>query len=109
MLGIEPQYLTKSQLIQRFDGRATQLVIHVMYLKLAIKNHTNSLIPLLPTKLGHYFMIFSHLWMKNHRILLDIINDSIIFLLRYYTHPKKPSFLILTILTINTKIILMAI
>ena len=46
--------------------------------------------------------------MKKHDILFDIINDFIIFLPGYYTHLEAPSFLVLIMLTVNTKIIPMA-
>ena len=43
--------------------------------------------------------------MTKHRVLFDMINNSIIFLPKYYIHFKVHSFLILIILMINTKII----
>lgn len=53
-------------------------------------------------------MILGRLWMKKNGVLLDMINDSITFSPEYYTHPGAPSFLILTMLSVNTKIISMA-
>ena len=46
--------------------------------------------------------------MKKHEILFDIINNSITFLPGYYTHSGAPSFLLLTMPTVDTDIIPMA-
>ena len=46
--------------------------------------------------------------MKKHRLLLDMINNSIIFLSGYFTYPGMPSFLVLIMPMVNNKIILMA-
>lgn len=47
--------------------------------------------------------------MKKHRVLLNMINNFITFLPKYCIYPGTPSFPVLTISMINTKIILMAI
>ena len=82
-LEIQPQCLTKPKPIQGFDGKATQPVTHAIYLMLSVENHTKSLAPLLITKLGQLLMILGRLWIKKHEILLNIINDFIIFSLGY--------------------------
>ena len=51
---------------------------------------------LLITKLGQYPMILGRLWIKKYGVLLDIINDSIIFSPKYYTHLRTPLSLILS-------------
>lgn len=43
--------------------------------------------------------------MNKHKVLFNIINNSITFFLRYYTHPGALSFPVLTISTKKTKII----
>lgn len=68
-------------------------------------NHIKSLNPLFITKLGYHLMIFGCTWMKKYGVLLDIINDSIIFLPEYYTQFGVLSFPVFLILIIKTKII----
>ena len=46
--------------------------------------------------------------MKKHKVLLNIINDFITFLLIYYTNPKALSFSVFTMPIRDTKIIPMA-
>ena len=105
-LKIEPQRLTRSKPIQRFDGRAAQLVTHAIYPILSLGNHSESLAPLLITKLDYHYMIVGRPWMKKYEVLFDIINDSITFSPRYYTHPGAPLFPLLTMSIKETEIIL---
>lgn len=83
---IQPQCLIKPKPIEEFDGRATKLVTHTIYLILSMEKYTKSLALLQITKLGQYSMILSRLQVKKHGILLDIINNSITFFPRYYTY-----------------------
>lgn len=64
---------------------------------------------LLITKLDYYPIIFGHLWIKKHRLLFNIINNSILFSLKYYSYLKVLSVLVSTISTTETKIISIAI
>ena len=57
VLEIEPQRLIKSKQIQGFDGRAAKPIIHAIYPTLTVGDHTESLAPLLITKLGNHPMI----------------------------------------------------
>ncbi len=59
ILEIEPQHLMKPKPIQGFDGRAAQPVTYAIYPTLSVGSHTESLAPLLITKLGHHPMILS--------------------------------------------------
>ncbi len=78
-LEIQPQCLTKPKPIQGFDNKTTKSVTHAIYLTFSMGKHTESLSPLLITKLGQYSMILSYLWIKKHRVLLDIVNNFITF------------------------------
>ena len=91
-LEIQPQRLTKPKPIQGFDGRAAQPVTHAIYPTLSVGNHTESLAPLLITKLGQHPMILGRPWMKKYGILLDMINDSITYFPRYCMHLGAPLF-----------------
>ena len=108
-LEIEPQRLTKPKPIQGFDGRAAQPVTHAIYPTLSVGSHTESLAPLLITKLGHHPMILGRPWMKKHGVLLDMINDCISFSLGYCSHPGAPSVPVPTMPTDETEIISMPI
>ena len=57
---------------------------------LSIGNHIKSLAPLLITKLGQHPMIFGHLYVKKHGVMLNMINNSITFFSGYYTHLEAP-------------------
>ncbi len=107
-LEIEPQRLTKSKPIQRFDGRAAQPVTYAIYPTLSIGSHTESLVPLLITKLGHHPMIFGRPWMKKYGVLLDMINDYLSFSPGYCSHPGVLLIPIPTVPTAETDIISMA-
>lgn len=86
ILKIQPQCLTKSKLIERFDNRIAKRITHAIYSTLSIENHNKSFILLLIIKLEQYSMILGRLWIKKHVVLLDIINNFITFFLRYCTH-----------------------
>ena len=91
-LEIQPQCLTKPKSIQGFDDRAAQPITHVVYPTLSVRNHNESLAPLLITKLGQQPMILGRPWMKKYGILLDMINDSITYFPRYCMHLGAPLF-----------------
>ena len=57
VLEIEPQRLIKPKQIQGFDGRAAKPITHAIYPTLTVGDHTESLAPLLITKLGNHPMI----------------------------------------------------
>ena len=56
-LEIQSQHLTKPKPIQGFDGRAAQPMTYAIYLTLFIRNHTESLAPLLIIKLEQHSII----------------------------------------------------
>ena len=104
-LEIESQCLTKPKPIQRFDGRAAQLVTYAIYPTLSVGSHPESLVPLLITKLGHHPMIFGCSWMKKHGVLLDMINNGISYFPGHCSHPGPPLVPIPTMPTAETEII----
>ncbi len=57
VLEIEPQCLIKLKQIQGFNGRAAKPITHAIYPILTVSTHTESLAPLLITKLGNHLMI----------------------------------------------------
>lgn len=80
MLEIKPPHLTKLKLIWGFNCQAAWSITPAIYLILFVKNLTTSLAHLLITKFCSYSMIIGQPQMKKHRILLDLLNNSIFFL-----------------------------
>ncbi len=58
-LEIELQSLIKLKQIQEYDGRAVKPITYTIYSILTVGIHTESLAPLLITKLGNHPMILS--------------------------------------------------
>ena len=92
-LEIEPQRLIKPKQIQRFDGRAAKPITYVIYPTLTFDTHTESLASLLITKLRNHPMILSQPWMKKHRVIIDMANDSLAFWPGHCTHIGATSLL----------------
>ncbi len=86
VLEIEPQCLIKPKQIQRFDSRAAKPITHVIYPTLTVGTYTESLTPLLITKLGNHPMILGRPWMKKHEVSIDMRNDSLAFWPGHCTH-----------------------
>ena len=89
-LEIQPQRLTKPKPIQGFDGRTARPMTYAIYPTLSVGNHTESLAPLLITKLGQHPIILGRPWRKKHGALLDMIHDFIIFSPGFCTHLGAP-------------------
>ena len=79
VLEIKPQCLIKPKQIQEFNDRAAKPITYAIYLILTIGTHTESLAPLLITKLENHLMMLGRLWMKKHEIIIDMTNDSLAF------------------------------
>ena len=71
--------------------------------------YTESLALLLITKLSHHSMILGHPGMKKYRVLLNMINNSIIFSSKYCIHPGALLFLVFIMPEKNIEIISIAI
>ncbi len=79
VLEIKLQCLIKPKQIQGFDDRAAKPITYTIYPTLTVGTHTESLAPLLITKLGNHLMILCRPWMKKYGVIIDIINDSLAF------------------------------
>ncbi len=86
ILVIEPQHLIKPKQIQGFDGRAAKLITHAIYPTLTIDTHTESIAPLLITKLVNHPMILGRLRVKKHGVIIDMTNDFLAFWPGHCTH-----------------------
>ena len=76
---------------------------YAIYFMLSVENHTKSLVLLLIIKLEQYSIIFGRLWIKKHKVLLDIINNSIILFLRFCIYCETFLFFISSKLIEKTK------
>ena len=92
-LEIEPQRLIKPKQIQGFDGRAAKPITHAIYPTLTVGTHTESLAPLLITKLRNHPMILGRPWMKKHGVIIDMTNNSLAFWPGHCTHIGATSLL----------------
>lgn len=59
-----------------------------MTLQLSMRDNIKSLTFVLITKLGQYPIRLDQLWKKKYRVLLNKINNIMIFSSRYYTYLK---------------------
>lgn len=82
-------------------------IIYVIYLILSVGNPIKKLTSLLITKLSHHPIIFDGPWMKKYSVLLDLINNSILFFFEYCSHLGVPSVPVFTMPTAETRIISM--
>ena len=58
---IEPVALQKPRPLKGFNGRMAEPITHAIYLSLTLQNHTESLAPMLITKLGNHQLILGKL------------------------------------------------
>ena len=79
VLEIKLQRLIKPKQIQRFDGRAAKPITYAIYPILTIGAHTESLAPLLITKLRNHPIILGRPWTKKHEVIIDMTNNSLAF------------------------------
>lgn len=76
---ISPIQLLKPKNIKGFNGATAPLVTHAIYPRLRIGDHVESLCPLFITTLGKHSIILGKAWMKQHGVLLDMVNDRVMF------------------------------
>jgi hypothetical protein len=76
---ISPIKLIKPKNIEGFNGAAAPIVTHAIYPRLQIRDHVESLCPLFITTLGKHSIILGKAWMKQHGVMLDMVNDQVIF------------------------------
>ncbi len=105
VLEIEPQRLIIPKLIQELNGRVAKPIIHIIYPTLTIGSHTKSFTLLLIIKLGNHLMILGRPWMKKHRVIIDMTNDSLVFWPGYCIHFGVTSPTILSLSSSSTETI----
>ncbi len=88
-LKIESVQLMKKRLIRVYDERKDQIITHVIYSKMIIQKHTESLIFMLIIKLRQQTLILDKLWMRKHEINYHEMTNIIEFISKFCTHSKK--------------------
>jgi hypothetical protein len=88
-LKIESVQLIKKRLIKVYDDRKDQMITHVIYSKMTIQKHTESLILMLIIKLRQQTLILDKSWMRKHEMSYHEKTNIIEFISRFCTHSKK--------------------
>jgi hypothetical protein len=89
ILKIESIQLMKKRLIRIYDDRKDQIIIHVIYFKMIIQEHTENLISMLIIKLRQQILILEKSWMRKHEVSYHEKIDIIEFILEFCTHSKE--------------------
>jgi hypothetical protein len=89
VLKIKSVQLLKKKLIKAYDDRKDQVIIHIIYLKMFIQEHTESFIFMLIIKLKQQILILDKSWMRKHEISYHEKINTIKFILELWTHSKK--------------------
>ncbi len=89
ILKIEFVQLIKKRLIKIYDERKNQIIIHVIYSKMIIQEHTKSLIFILIIRLEQQILILEKSWMRKHEINYHEKTNIIEFFSKFCTHSKK--------------------
>ena len=82
--------LAKPKPIRGFDGRPAPDITHAVYPTLTVQGHTESLAPLLITKLGQHPLILGKPWMQKHGVILDMSCEKLAFWPGHCQHPGAP-------------------
>jgi hypothetical protein len=89
ILKIESVQLIKKRLIKVYDERKNQIIIHVIYSKMTIQEHIESLIFMLIIKLRQQILILEKSWMRKHEINYHEKTNIIEFFFEFCTHSEK--------------------
>ena len=90
-LRIEPIPLSKPRPIKGFDDKLTrQLITHMINSSFIVQDHTESLCPMLITKLSNHPIIIGKSWMNKHGVILNMMYDKLIFVPDRCSHWGAP-------------------
>ncbi len=89
ILKIELVQLIKKRLIRIYDERKNQIIIHVIYSKMTIQEHIESLIFMLIIKLKQQILILEKSWMRKHEINYHEKTNIIEFFSEFFIHSKR--------------------
>ncbi len=89
ILKIESVQLIKKRLIRVYDERKNQVITHVIYSKMIIQEHTESLISMLIIRLEQQTLILEKSWMRKHEVNYHEKTNIIEFFSEFCTHSKE--------------------
>jgi hypothetical protein len=89
ILKIESVQLIKKRLIKVYDERKDQVIIHVIYSKMIIQEHTKNLTFMLIIRLEQQTFILEKSWMRKHEISYHEKTNIIEFFSEFCTHSKR--------------------
>ncbi len=89
ILKIESVQLIKKRLVKVYDERKDQVIIHVIYSKMIIQEHTKNLIFMLIIKFEQQTLIFEKSWMRKHEINYYEKTNIIKFFSEFCTHSRR--------------------
>ena len=72
--------LLKPKPVKGFDEHLTKRSItHAIYPDLTVQDHSELTAPMLITPLGQHLIVLENPWLNQHRVVLDMKSDSLIF------------------------------
>jgi hypothetical protein len=89
ILNIEFVQLIEKRLIRIYDERKDQIITHVIYSKMIIQEHIESLIFMLIIKLRQQILILEKSWMRKHEVSYHEKTNNIEFSFEFCTHSRK--------------------
>jgi hypothetical protein len=89
VLKIEFVQLIKKRWIRVYDERKDQIITHVIYSKMIIQRHSESLIFMLIIKLRQQILILDKSWMRKHEVSYHEKTNIIEFFSEFCTHSKR--------------------
>ena len=85
-LNISYQKLIKIKFIRKYNKKTNVVIIHVIYSILTVNERRKNLTFLLIIKLKNHKLILKRLWVKRHELILNMINDFLIFWFDHCDH-----------------------
>ncbi len=89
ILKIELVQLIKKRLIKAYDERKNQIITHVIYSKMTIQKHIESLTLMLIIKLRQQILILDKSWMRKHEVSYHEKTNIIEFSSEFCTHSRR--------------------
>ncbi len=89
ILKIESVQLLKKRLVRAYDEQKNQVIIHVIYSKIIIQKHIESLIFMLIIKFDQQALILDKSWMRKHEVSYYDKTNIIELFSEFCTHSKE--------------------
>ena len=83
--------LPKSKKYGTFNEKKTHFITHTIYLPIKIRNHYIQINAFYIMKIAKHPIIIKRKWLKQYRVLLNMITTNIIFRSGFYQHERATS------------------